>query len=188
MTLDRTAAREREANFCAILLAARRERVLALTLGLDTAQLVDPMARWLLLEIVKRIHTGYRYADLRPYADDAQRAYLDSLRQRYVSDATGEVLLAEIKAAHRLGEQQLILRRALARAEAGEDVTGAVVGELTALSSPAAASRVHTAREMFGAALERVQALREGKLRSYLPMGLPRIERALAIQPGQLGC
>ncbi len=179
-------SREREANFCALLLTAKPQRVLSLTYGLDTSALTDAMARWLVMEVVKRIGTGYRYADLRPYANEQQRAYLDGLRKRYVSDQTGEALRDEITAAHRQSELRLVLARATARADAGEDVSGEVMAELARLTTPAAANRVHTAAEMFGAAVERVRALRGNKMRACLPLGLEAAEKALAIQPGQL--
>ena len=181
------AIRERERNLMSIALAGEADASARIVMDLDEEDLYEPQARWLLAELAKRVWRGHQYHDLIPYANEDQSLYLDDLHGRYVTSATAPDLLAAIKGATRRRKAGLVLGRAAERVKAGDDsAIPEALGELAAIMSPTTANRVHGAGDILRAAKARIEAMRGGKVKRYLSLGMKKTEKALAIQPGQL--
>lgn len=179
--------RDRERNLLAIAMQGDPETAARIITVLAAEDLAEAHGRWLRIELAKRVGLGHQYHDLLAYADDQQAEYLDDLQSRYVTSATADSLLEDVKTQTRLRQARQVLSSGLERVREGDTTAIAeTLASLTQVLTPGMARRIHGANEILQAAKKRVEDMRAGKLARYLPVGMPALEKLLAIQPGQL--
>lgn len=179
--------RELERNLLAVAMQGELDTACRVILALTEDDLSEPHGRWLWAELAKRVGLGHKYHDLLPYADEQQAAYLDELQSRYITSGTADSLLEGVKRQTRLRKARVVLAAGLERISRGEDgAVEEILAELAQVVTPGMVRRIHGARDILLAAKKRIEDMQSGKLAPYLNVGMPALEKLLAIQPGQL--
>ena len=180
-------AKDLERNLLAIAIAGSSESAARIAAEITDDDLQEGYGRWLLGEIRARIGQGHQLHDLLPSADEQQARYLVELHSRYLTSATADSLIGAVKQAARTRRARSVLTSGLARLKDGDhEAVEETLKALAAVVVPSAVHRVHDAATILEAAKERVLEMRRSGARNYLPLGMPLMQRELAIQPGQL--
>jgi len=180
-------AKERERNLLAVALQGDPQTACRIIVNLTEDDLTERHGRWLLGELARRVGLGHQYHDIIAYADEEQAQYLDDLQGRYVTSGTADMLLADVKAQARLRKAKTIFSRGLEGVGQGEIAAiEEALTELAQVVAPGTARRIHNVTEILQAAKKRVEDLRAGRQTPWIRLGMPMLERVLAIQPGQL--